>query len=493
MKRKPKTNKEETVRKDTVFAKLRRVLFNAVKSHVEMQESQWDENGRCYMLQTFGDRGIIATMQRKANNKGWIVFFAVSIFPKNNSIPFIRDLKVRLTINETPDGVRLLWFVNGKPQWRMETSQMASSYNFYFTGDILQEVMNQLRSIYKPEDFIPILKFMETPADEKFTMYGLHQNNMKMLSGGTNPRQILNKIYGKYGQDGLTKNAFGGLGNIRSFTKFAMAAEVVKYLRSFPPSFFDKIVINGCEKDNIRYIGLLPHYVVDFKYFIKYFNHSKIQQDFINSFNNYGLHEDVDCPTATFFMQDIWQFSRDAGYMFKQIKNRAVRQNILSFKGTVQETHDLIMLEHAKLDKEDKPIEYTDEMMKLDNQEVTDNIISVLPKSTFDLILWGSQQHHCLGRYADLALDADYIFAGFKNKTTGDWIGHVEMHRGMVWCENGEPGSYERRWSIYQLRGKYNSELNQEDGDAIRMFLKNVTDSWNEEYKGKRLSQSALG
>ncbi len=478
---KPTTNKEAAVRKNTVFAKLRRALYKAVNSHTRMQQSQWDENGRCHMLQTFGDRGIIATMQRKANDKGWVVFFSLSMLNKKTLTPFIRDLKIRLTINETPDGVRLLWFVNGKPQWRLETIQMVYSKYFHDTGDVLEEVMNQLRNIYKPEDFIPILKYMETPVDEKFTMYGLHQNNMKKLSGGTNPRQILNKIYGKHGQDGLTRNAFGGLTNIRSLSKFAVAAEIVKYLRSFPSSFFDKIVINTCEKDNIRNIGLLPDRVRDFQYFIKYFNHSKIQQDFIDSINSRESRDKyVEYTAWHLFNKDIWQFSVDAGYMFKRIKNRAVRQNILAFKGTVQETHNLIMLEHAKLDKEDKPIQYTDEKMELDNQEVTDNIISVLPKSTFDLILWGSQQHHCIGRYADLALEADYLFVGFKNKTTGDWIGHVELYRGMHWSEDAAPGSYERRWGINQLRGKYNAALNEEDDTVIRMFLKKTTDSWDE-------------
>lgn len=483
MTHKPTTNKEAAVRKNTVFAKLRRALYNAVLVGKFTQETQWDDNGRCHMAQTFGDRGIIATMQRKANDKGWVVFFSLSMRNKTSKTPFIRDLKIRLTINETPDGVRLLWFVNGKPQWRLETNNMVLSKYFHYTEDVLEEVINQLRNIYKPEDFIPILKYMETPLDDKLTMYGLDQKNMKKFSGGTNPRQILNKIYGKHGQDGLTRNAFGGLANIRSFSKFVVAAEIVKYLRSFPSSFFDKIVINTRDKDDIRHIGLSPNHVGDFQYFIKYFNHSKIQQDFIDSINTCkSKNKGVEYTAWDLFREDTWQFSTDAGYMFKQIKNRVVRQNILAFRGTVQETHDLIMFEHAKLTKEDKPIEYTDEKMELDNQEVTDNIISVLPKSTFDLILWGSQQHHCIGRYTDLALDADYLFVGFKNKTTGDWIGHVQLYRGMYWSEGAAPGSYERRWGIHELRGKYNAALNEEDDTVIRMFLNKTTDSWKEEY-----------
>lgn len=474
---KPTTNKEETVYKDTVYAKLRRALYNAVNSNEWLEETQWDENGRCHMVQAYGDRGIIATMQKKANNKGWVVFFSLSILTENNSTPFIRDLKVRLTINETPDGVRLLWFVNGKPQWRMETSQMAFSKHFHRTGVILEEVMNQIKNTYSPEDFIPILKYMTKPGDSgHFTPYGLSQKWMKKLSGGTNPKQILNKIYGKDGQDGLSKNAFGGLNKITSFTTFAVIAEIVRCLKLFPSSFFDKIIIGKGYNEKLDFIGLSRQYVTDIQYFIKYFNHSKIQEDFINRinrFDNAQYPDGIMCQgLELFFHENIWQEAIDAGRMLKQIKNRAVRRNIIAFKGTVQETHDLITLENAKLERENKQIKYTDTQLMLDNQEVTDNIISVLPKTTFDLILWGSQQHNCIGSYGEQALrSSTTVIVGFKDKTTGDWIGHAQLRTQF--------GFDITDWEIVQLRGKYNHCLDESDNIAIRMFLNDTTSAWN--------------
>jgi hypothetical protein len=473
-----KTNKEETVYKDTVYAKLRRALYNAVNSNKYLQETQWDENGRCHMVQAYGDRGIIATMQRKANNKGWVVFFSLSILTENNSTPFIRDLKVRLTINETPDGVRLLWFINGKPQWRMETSQMAFSNHFHRTGQIVQEVINQIKNIYSPEDFIPILKYMQKPSSREFTLYGLSQRWMKKLSGGTNPKQILNTIYGKDGQDGLSKTAFGGLNNITSFATFATAAEVVRYLKSFPSSFFDKIIIEGFGADDISYLGMPYQDVTHIQYFIKYFNHSKIQQDFIDAINSFEVLEHPDRhafdPAERFFRQNIWQEAVDAGRMLKEIKNRAVRRNIIAFKGTVQETHDLITIENAKLAREDKQIKYSDKALVLDGQQITDNIISVLPKTTFDLILWGSQQHNCIGSYGDrVARGTNAIIVGFKDVTTDNWIGHAELSNYFT--------SFGTSWTIMQLRGKYNEMLNESDDTAIRLFLDNILDAWNKE------------
>ena len=172
---------EEVVYKDTVYEKLRRALYNAVLTEKETQETQWDENGRCHMYQSFGDRGIIATMQRKANEKGWVVFFALCMYKhEQNHIPFIRDLKVRLTINETPSGVKLLWFVNGKPQWRMETTQMTG--HFHYTVSILKEVLNQIEKVYQPEDFVPILKYMQKPSRSDLTPYGRSTKWMNILS-----------------------------------------------------------------------------------------------------------------------------------------------------------------------------------------------------------------------------------------------------------------------------------------------------------------------
>lgn len=462
---------EAVVYKDTVYAKLRRALYNAVLSEKETQETQWDENGRCHMYQSFGDRGIIATMQRKANGKGWVVFFALCMYKhEKNHIPFIRDLKVRLTINETPSGVKLLWFVNGKPKWGTETVEMAGY--FHYTLSILKEVFNQIQNVYRPEDFVPILKYMQSPADASLTPYGLSQKWINRLSKGTNPKHILNGIYGKDGQGGLSKNAFGSIGK-KSFVTFAIASETVRYLKSFPSSFFDKIVLNDFGRDDVTTVELDPEQVSSIQYFIKYFNNSKIQNDFVKQINGFEMCEHVDHetrdPAYRFFHQRIWQEAADAGRMFKQIKSRAIRKNIISIHGTVQETHDLITMENAKLFREDEPINYNNTYLALDDQRITDNIVSVLPKSTFDLILWGSHQHNCIGSYANRLAGtvSNLIIVGFKNKSTGNWVGHAEL------------GKYFGGWNIRQLSGKYNSKLEQSEHEVIRNFLTNIIQDWS--------------
>jgi len=475
MKEISKTNKEVAVYKNTVYAKMRRALYNAVNSNNKLQETQWDENGRCHIVQTYGDRGIIATIQRKANNKGWVVFFSLSMLTKNNSIPFIRDLNIRLTINETPSGVKLLWFINNRPQWLVDSIQMVSRHQFHGTGFVIKEVINQIGNIYSPEDFIPILKYMQNPEPKEYTLYGLDQRWMNKLSGGTNPKQILNTVYGKDGQDGLSKNAFGGINKIHSFATFVITAEIVRYLKSFPSSFFDKIIIKDFGKSDIAYLGMTYRDVTYIQYFIKYFNHSKIQQDFIHAINNFEMSQypyyDEQSCSDRFFTSGIWQEVCDAGRMLKQINDRAVRRNILAFKGTVEETHDLITVENAKLSRKEKKIKYTKETIALDNQQVTDSIISVLPKTTTDLVLWGSQQHNCIGSYGEIVAGRNGVMiVGFKHKITGAWVGHAELAicGGQVHLDRPN----ETIWNIRQLKGKYNANLNESEDIAIRAFLK---------------------
>ena len=187
-------------------------------------------------------------------------------------------------------------------------------------------------------------------------------------------------------------------------------------------------------------------------------------------------HSDYDISDATerFFRMSIWQEARDTGRMFKEIKNRAVRRNIIALKGTVQETHDLVTIENAKLAREDKQIKYSDKSLILDGQQITDNIISVLPKTTFDLILWGSQQHNCIGSYGDrVARGTGAIVVGFKDVTTDTWVGHAEL--------NNYFNSFGSSWTIMQLKGKYNSNLDESDETTIRLFLDNIINAWNEE------------
>lgn len=500
-------NKEKgkaMVPKETLYAKFRRALYKAVENQVKFKDMQFDANGKCYLSRTetgvgydHYTRGMIATAQRKSNGKGWVIFFTLAMpttndpeerydgengvySSRNGNKVFMRDLPVRLTINETPSGVKLLWFVKGKPQWGM-TADIAANMHLYGIRVIVDDLFRQIEEWYSPENFVPIAKYLPTPWHGTelriaglFT-HGIPDNWAKKLSGGTNPREILNKAYGKSGQHGLSRNAFGGIANFRHLTQLATAYELATYFRSFPSQFFDKIEVR--DSNDFAEIGILDSNSL--KYFFKYFNHKKIQDEVADSINNYyldpedKLHYLESYPSYNvqlFYYNEVFSFAVDAGRMFKQITNRTIRKNILAFKGSVSETHDLIVAEYNKLTFEDKKIKYGKKYAVLDNQMVTNNIVSILPKSTHDLVWWGSQQHNCIGSYGDRVMQpSKTIIVGFKNETTSDWVGHAELSN----TTNG--------WVITQLRGKYNKILEDNDDKVIRKFIGGVFKAWTED------------
>lgn len=506
-------NKEKgkaVVPKNTVYAKMRQALYNAVENNVKFNDKQFDTNGKCYLSRTMTDcgydqytRGMIAAVQRKANNKGWVVYFTlamptanentVKLYGGDNDPPimgffkprkgnsiFMRGLPIKLTINETPSGVKLLWFVKDKPQWGMSTAQAINVHLYSMVGLVL-DLFTQIENWYSPADFIPIAKYLRhSSVDNNYygdMAYGFPNEWINKLSGGTNPRDILNKAYGKSGQQGLSKNAFGGVANFTSVEQLATAYKLVSCLRSFPSHFFDRIKITDTEK--MLFPSASPAGLPLTKYFFKYFNHKKILDDAVEYISkadrrangdSHLIHPDeghVDFDYDFFSTSSMMIYSRDAGSMLQQITDRTVRKNIIAFKGNIRETHDLILSEFNKLTTEDNKIKYKKKHVVLDNQMVTNNIVSVLPKTTHDLISWGSDQHNCIGSYGNRVIQSSKtIIVGFKNQTTNDWVGHAEL-------SNTKGG-----WIITQLRGKYNIILEDEDDKAIRKFINGVFDNW---------------
>ena len=492
------------VPKETLYAKFRRALYKAVENQVKFKDMQFDANGKCYLSRTETGvgydqytRGMIATARRKSNGKGWVIFFTLAMPTTNDSEEhhdgeiggyssrngnkvFMRDLPVRLTINETPSGVKFLWFVKNKPQWGM-SADIAANMHLYGIRVIVEDLFRQIEKWYSPENFVPIAKYLPTPWHGTelriagLSAHGIPDNWAKKLSGGTNPREILNKAYGKSGQHGLSKNAFGGIANFKYFSQQKTAYELATYFRSFPSHFFDKIKVgNSYDFNDIGVLNSGP-----LKYFFKYFNHKRIQDEVADSINDYYIDleennhriEDVypSYNLQVFYYNEVFSSAVDAGVMLKRITNRTIRKNILAFRGSISETHDLIMSEYNKLASEDRKIKYGKKHAVLDNQMVTNNIVSVLPKTTHDLVWWGSQQHNCIGGYGDRVMQSSKtIIVGFKNETTNDWIGHAEL-------SNTPSG-----WIITKLRGKYNSILEDNDDKVIRKFIGGVFKAWTE-------------
>ena len=469
------------VKDTTVYAELRKELYDAVTERVGFCKVQKDSKGCCHIAKTIPSdyRGIMATIQPKANGKsGLVVFFTLIMWPNSDgpSKPFIKNLKPRLTVNKSENGIQLLWFKDNKPLWKIQSCGDIAIYlrkDFaYCSYEIMEEVYSEISKIYSPKDFVPILKNMTPPwSANRHTIHGMDQRLFKRFSGGTNPRDLLNKIYGKSGQQSLSKNAFGGIANIKSFASLVIAADIVQMTKSFPTSFFDKLKLANYDIDiSSRENYELNSGIKDMQYFFKYFNHLKIQNELIIQISNEHWYSGFP------------GYASDAGRMLRDICKHATAsgqrdlwKNIKLFKGTIVETHDMIAIEHAKITHPEKILSYTKyQNMFLHEQKVTDNIISILPKKNHDLVLWGSTQNNCIGSYAERINgrgDFPNIIVGFMNTKTNSWVGHAQIV--------SRPDSI-KEWSIVQLKGKNNCNLDKADETAIRGFLQNAFVSMGE-------------
>lgn len=470
-------NKETAMLEDSSYKIARQKLYNAVLNNKGLHSVEWDGNGRCHIVQVGHpeNRGAMATIQPKANGKGLVVFFAIAMHLPDHAKPFIRNINIKLTVNETPSGVRLLWFVKNKPVWNEISSYTYIFSKFHFTGNIIYTVLNEIEKVYSREAVLPILKYMDYNHELRTMplLYGIDQGWMKKLSGTANPRQILNNAYGKHGQEGLSKNAFGGISKITNLNTFAYMIELTRMLKPLPSAFFDKIIIDNDFASSvfrIQRITLPTEEINNIRYFLKYFNHTKIQNELLADMNeNLTRKLDItDFSTLGTMHYGLWGEIIDSARMLKAITNRELRNNILRFKGTITETHDLITLEFNKIKQEDKKIKYNSKCAELDNKMVTDNIISVLPKTTHELVLWGSTQHNCIGSYGDTVAQRsnNETIVGFKDITTGNWIGHARISKG-----------YDK-FVISELRGDYNSNLDDKDNAVISAFLKEIINKW---------------
>jgi hypothetical protein len=444
--------------------------------------------------------GIITKMQKKKNNKGWVVFFTV-VGHTYSGKTYVRDKKgVCLTINETDNGVKLLWFVNNKPYWA--TNDQLIGHFYRFDSIIWANLVQEIEAIYPVDRFIHVAKYLPHKRDGYKTTYGrrgsivpqvwdLKKWEMNNFGSGTNIKDMLNKIYGKSGQLGLTKNAFGGLNKLVTLSDLFSAGYIVKLFKNLPASFFEKI--NGDLLPHGEHYLNLEHERVkglseNTGYFLKHFNRPTIQEEILSCLEKFlrgsapsphGPRSAMGYTVTEDFYQLITTMS-DTGRMLREIRNRTVRRNVLAFRGSILDIHDFVVLEYGKMKHENRKIKYSENvdalngqriqgvgtMMTLDGQRIqgegTMMIECVLPYDTHTLVEWGSQQDNCIGSYADSVLQKTSLIIGFKNVETNDWIGHAEIRKYAN-------GGY---W-ISQLSGKCNRRLDPADDRVIREFLEN--------------------
>lgn len=437
---------------------------------------EWREIQRpCYysIIETTMIRQKTKVREDGKTYSGWRIYFtgySYTTYDQNykpNSSVFKKDFQHVLLVNETVHGVRLMWVDNKTktPLWGRSDVNIKEFTRSLWRGPMFNAI-NQayllLQSIYPPKEVLPILEYIHPETYPMNTapglqLYGIGQRDLKVLSAwkneGQNIKNLLNSVYGKSGIDGLSKNSFRSLSHIYLLRDLKAAIDITRTFKLLPASFFNDINISNWSKISDKR---------EIPYFIKTFVHNnktgisskKIMDDILAL-----LRTDEDGRYNT---RELEYLFRDSVVMFKQIPRGRARSIVIDHirnqKLGLTDLHDYITIEALKYQGVNKKLSYPKKLKEFHNQQILPNITFHIAEDTHTLAEWGGVQNNCIGTYGDRVINNSIYVVGFKDITTGYWIGHSSLM----------PGTFEPT----QLLGKHNARLEEDLDKSIRKWMK---------------------
>jgi hypothetical protein len=421
--------------------------------------SVWSARYSYYCSKTQASKIIEVRLQEKVESRGYVAFFTEHVNKKTGQI-YSRELPT-LLVNEVdgvkgPGGlVRLLWRDKGK------TIIGRNPVIIHKQQDALSDLMGFLNKIYKPEQVLPMLKYMDREYISRITtqLHGVTQSQLYWISNETSVKKIMAKAYGKSGVDGLTKHAFGGFNNIDTIDKLMTVLTFTRAFKSFKPQFFEKITVrnNGYREWNYTHLDFTGRCSI------------KDIQDYIKYFYTRAFEEEMSSPDLT-----NWTFTEIALAVknFKRIRSTkmrtAIRQHVKRSNFDLSQTGDFIAEELRKLGN--AGLKMKTKYDEYNNRKIDKSIKVIMPKTGADLIEWGATQNNCIGSYVYDVYDGDCSIFGFKDEQN-EWIGHLQISKS---------------GNLQQLLGKHNSPIDIENYHKIIKWLKSIGVNTYGDFWGKQ-------
>jgi len=429
---------------------------------------------------------------------------------KNSSIPPHRkNFNHILIVTKTPSGVRML-VKDTKTKaikWGQSLDQQKEFGKLHANNIsyIVQHVVKMLEGMYSQKDVMPIAEYLpkvdaqanyaiSTPAFNQ--LHDFNARDMYWINGRTSLVDILNRAYGKTGQEGLTKNAFGGMKKLKHFQELQAAIVLVRMFKLFPREFFDNVDISWVVTDT----ELGKNWVATDAdkdrqaSWDEYFNHKtkryhvdaivNVTTEEINHFNKFFKTFGFRNSTIKWYQGYLAQTLGDTRYhvdivvdtmnSWKKIPLGNARKTIVAHvkqqKMNPEETHDFVVTEARKYAEVERKTPNTKLINSFNGKEVLPGVIFVAPKTTHDLVEWGAAQGNCIGTaYNERVANKECYIIGFKDKVTNEWIGHARLTKD---------------YHVEELRGKYNAELELIMDKNIRKWMNlNLTTNTKKEIK----------
>jgi hypothetical protein len=410
---------------------------------------------------------------------------------KNSDIPPHRkNFNHIMIVTKTPSGVRMLVkdTKTKAVKWGQSLEQQKEFGKLHASdiSQITQHIVEMLEDMYSQKEVMPITEYLpKVDADyhhswnDKVQFNQLHDftaRNIYWIGGKTSLVDILNKAYGKTAQQGLTKNAFGGMKKLKHFQELEAAIILVRMFKLFPREFFDSLDISWVVEDRQPKPTPAPWQKV------RYPNNNRYEVDAIvkttteeiNHFNKFFKTFGFRNSTIKWYQGYLAQTIGDTRYQidlvvdtmnsWKNIPLGNARKTIVAYvkqqKMNPEETHNFVVAEARKYEQAEKKTPNTRLINKLHEKEILPGVIFIAPKTTHDLIEWGVSQANCIGSaYSNRVANRECYIVGFKDKVTNQWIGHARLTKD---------------YHIEELRAKHNRELEPAMDKKIRNWIKNV-------------------
>ena len=429
---------------------------------------------------------------------------------KNSSIPpHRRNFNHIVIVSKTPSGVRMLVkdTKTKAVKWGQSLEQQKEFGKLHANNIsyITQHVVGILEGMYSQKDVMPIAEYLpkvdaeanyaiSTPAFNQ--LHDFNARDMYWINGRTSLVDILNRAYGKTGQEGLTKNAFGGMKKLRHFQELQAAIVLVRMFKLFPREFFDNVDISWVVTDT----ELGKNWVATDAdkdrqaSWDEYFNHKtkryhvdaivNVTTEEINHFNKFFKTFGFRNSTIKWYQGYLAQTLGDTRYhvdivvdtmnSWKKIPLGNARKTIVTHvkqqKMNPEEIHNFVIAEARKYAQVERKTPNTKLINSFNGKEVLSGVIFVAPKTTHDLVEWGAAQGNCIGTaYNERVANKECYIIGFKDKDTNEWIGHARLTKD---------------YHVEELRGKYNAELEPAMDKNIRKWMNlNLTTNTKKEIK----------
>jgi hypothetical protein len=429
---------------------------------------------------------------------------------KNSSIPpHRRNFNHIVIVSKTPSGVRMLVkdTKTKAVKWGQSLEQQKEFGKLHANNIsyITQHVVGILEGMYSQKDVMPIAEYLpkvdaeanyaiSTPAFNQ--LHDFNARDMYWINGRTSLVDILNRAYGKTGQEGLTKNAFGGMKKLKHFQELQAAIVLVRMFKLFPREFFDNVDISWVVTDT----ELGKNWVATDAdkdrqaSWDEYFNHKtkryhvdaivNVTTEEINHFNKFFKTFGFRNSTIKWYQGYLAQTLGDTRYhvdivvdtmnSWKKIPLGNARKTIVTHvkqqKMNPEEIHNFVIAEARKYAQVERKTPNTKLINSFNGKEVLSGVIFVAPKTTHDLVEWGAAQGNCIGTaYNERVANKECYIIGFKDKDTNEWIGHARLTKD---------------YHVEELRGKYNAELEPAMDKNIRKWMNlNLTTNTKKEIK----------